>query len=98
MQGTAAFPLQCLAYQGKILFEAPFHPVFDRIHAMVRQMALCQNFENLSAFKTHNGLLFDGLAGFKKNFPLVCKALQRERRRKMKDMKLWEKRRKIRKK
>lgn len=36
--------------------------------------------------------------GFKKNFPLVCKALQRERRRKMKDMKLWEKRRKIRKK
>ena len=25
---------------------------------------------------------------------VVCKALQRERRRKMKDMKLWEKRRK----
>lgn len=32
--------------------------------------------------------------GFKKDAPLVCKALQRERRRKMKDMKLWEKRRK----
>ena len=32
--------------------------------------------------------------GFKKDTPLVCKALQRERRRKMKDMKLWEKRRK----
>ena len=29
--------------------------------------------------------------GFKKDTPLVCKALQRERRRKMKDMKLWEK-------
>lgn len=27
--------------------------------------------------------------GFKKDTPLVCKALQRERRRKMKDMKLW---------
>lgn len=32
--------------------------------------------------------------GFKKDSPLVCKALQRERRKKMKDMKLWEKRRK----
>ncbi len=31
---------------------------------------------------------------FKKDAPLVCKALQRERRKKMKDMKLWEKRRK----
>ncbi|TVM19943.1 transcriptional regulator [Oceanidesulfovibrio indonesiensis] len=30
--------------------------------------------------------------GYKKNQPLVCKALQRERRKKMKDMKLWEKR------
>ncbi len=32
--------------------------------------------------------------GYKKNQPLVCKALQRERRKKMKDMKLWEKRKK----
>ena len=32
--------------------------------------------------------------GFKKDSPLVCKALQRERRKKMKDMKLWEKRHK----
>lgn len=30
--------------------------------------------------------------GFKKNTPLVCKSLQRDRRKKMKDMKLWEKR------
>ena len=28
--------------------------------------------------------------GYKKNTPLVCKALQRERRRKMKDMNLWD--------
>ena len=34
--------------------------------------------------------------GFKKNTPLVCKALQRERRKKMKDMQLWEKRRIVR--
>lgn len=32
--------------------------------------------------------------GYKKNQPLVCKSLQRERRRKMKDMRLWEKRKK----
>jgi len=32
--------------------------------------------------------------GMKKNTPLVCKALQRERRKKMKSMELWEKRRK----
>lgn len=30
--------------------------------------------------------------GYKKNLPLVCKSLQRERRKKMKDMKLWERR------
>jgi predicted transcriptional regulator len=30
----------------------------------------------------------------KKGMPLVCKGLQRERRKKMKDMRLWEKRRK----
>lgn len=33
--------------------------------------------------------------GFKKDTPLVCKGLQRERRKKMRDMKLWEKRRKL---
>lgn len=30
--------------------------------------------------------------GYKKKFPLVCKSLQRERRKKMKDMQLWTKR------
>lgn len=30
--------------------------------------------------------------GIKRNTPLVCKFLQRERRKKMKDMKLWERR------
>jgi len=30
--------------------------------------------------------------GYPKNMPLVCKELQRERRKKMKEMKLWEKR------
>lgn len=30
--------------------------------------------------------------GYKKKLPLVCKSLQRERRKKMKEMKLWTKR------
>ena len=29
--------------------------------------------------------------GYKKTMPLVCKSLQRQRRKKMKDMRLWEK-------
>lgn len=33
--------------------------------------------------------------GMKKNTPLVCKSLQRERRKKMKSMKLWEKRKNV---
>ena len=33
--------------------------------------------------------------GIRKNTPLVCKELQRERRKKMKEMRLWEKRRPI---
>jgi predicted transcriptional regulator len=33
--------------------------------------------------------------GFKKTMPLVCKSLQRERRKKMKDMRLWEKKGKV---
>lgn len=32
--------------------------------------------------------------GYTKNLPLVCKSLQRERRKKMKEMRLWEKRQK----
>ena len=51
---------------------------------------------------THRHLTAHGLSadeyrekwGYAKDVPLVCKSLQRERRKKMKDMKLWEKRRK----
>jgi predicted transcriptional regulator len=32
--------------------------------------------------------------GYPKGMPLVCKSLQRDRRKKMKDMKLWERRKK----
>ena len=51
---------------------------------------------------THRHLMSHGITaeeyrekwGYPKDVPLVCKSLQRERRKKMKDMKLWEKRRK----
>ena len=33
--------------------------------------------------------------GYKKGAPLAAKSLQRERRKKMKDMRLWERRRKV---
>ena len=60
--------------------------------------------ECLKPFKmlTHKHMATHGLTpdeyrtkwGYAKNAPLVCKALQRLRRKKMKDIKLWEKRRK----
>lgn len=33
--------------------------------------------------------------GYKKSMPLVCKSLQRDRRKKMKNMRLWEKKGKV---
>ena len=60
--------------------------------------------ECLKPFKmlTHKHMATHGLTpdeyrakwGYAKDAPLVCKALQRLRRKKMKDIKLWEKRRK----
>ena len=60
--------------------------------------------ECLKSFKmlTHKHMARHGLTpdqyrakwGYPKNAPLVCKALQRLRRKRMKDIKLWEKRRK----
>lgn len=60
--------------------------------------------ECLKPFKmlTHKHMATHGLTpeeyrakwGYAKDAPLVCKSLQRLRRKKMKDIKLWEKRRK----
>lgn len=60
--------------------------------------------ECLKSFKmlTHKHLATHGLTpaeyrskwGYAKDAPLVCKSLRRRRRKKMKDIKLWEKRRK----
>lgn len=61
--------------------------------------------ECLKSFKmlTHKHMATHGLTpeeyrakwGYPKGAPLVCKSLQRLRRKKMKDIKLWEKRRKV---
>lgn len=60
--------------------------------------------ECLKPFKmlTHKHMATHGLTpaeyrekwDYAKNAPLICKSLQRRRRKKMKDIKLWEKRRK----
>ena len=60
--------------------------------------------ECLKPFKmlTHKHMATHGLTpveyrekwGYAKDAPLICKSLQRRRRKKMKDIKLWEKRRK----
>ena len=60
--------------------------------------------ECMKSFKmlTHKHMATHGLTpdeyrakwGYAKSAPLVCKSLQRLRRKKMKDIKLWEKRRK----
>ena len=61
--------------------------------------------ECMKSFKmlTHKHMATHGLTpeeyrtkwGYAKDAPLVCKSLQRLRRKKMKDIKLWEKRRKV---
>jgi len=61
--------------------------------------------ECMRSFKmlTHKHMATHGLTpdeyrakwGYAKGAPLVCKSLQRLRRKKMKDIKLWEKRRKL---
>jgi predicted transcriptional regulator len=45
---------------------------------------LAQHGLNAKTYREH--------CGYKKGTPLVCKSLQRERRKKMKDMRLWERR------
>ena len=40
----------------------------------------------------HTAESYREFCGYKKGTPLVCKSLQRERRKKMKDMRLWERR------
>ncbi len=75
-------------------------PIMDPKKAIRERSIIC--LESGKAFKvlTRKHLAKYGLTpdqyrekyGYPKKLPLVCKALQRERRKKMQEMKLWEKR------
>ena len=80
--------------------EEPVAPVTDPKKAIREKSIIC--LESGKSFKvlTKRHLAKFGLTpdeyrakwGYAKKTPLVCKELQRQRRNKMKDMKLWEKR------
>lgn len=77
-------------------------PVMDPQKAIKEKSITCLECGKSFKIITKKHLLTHGLTpegyrerfGYKKGMPLVCKGLQRERRKKMKDMKLWEKRKK----
>jgi predicted transcriptional regulator len=85
--------------EGVAAADASQAPVMDPKKAIKEKSVTC--LECGKAFKviTKKHLASHGLTpeeykekyGFKKNTPLVCKSLQRDRRKKMKDMRLWEK-------
>lgn len=80
--------------------EVPSAPASDPKKAIREKSIIC--LESGKSFKvlTKRHLIKFGLTpdeyrekwGYAKKTPLVCKELQRQRRNKMKDMKLWEKR------
>ncbi len=85
---------------GEVEEEKPAAPPVDPKKAIREKSIIC--LESGKPFKilTKKHLSKFGLTpeeyrekwGYAKNLPLVCKELQRERRKKMKDMRLWEKR------
>lgn len=83
------------------LEEAEEAPSIDASKAIKEKNIVCVECGRSFKLLTKKHLATHGLTpeeyrercGYKKNTPLVCKSLQRERRKKMKDMKLWERRR-----
>ncbi|GAB7082096.1 Ros/MucR family transcriptional regulator [Megalodesulfovibrio paquesii] len=77
-------------------------PVMDPKKAVKEKSVTCLECGKTFKILTKKHLSTHGLTpesyrekyGYKKGAPLVSKGLQRERRKKMKDMKLWEKRKK----
>lgn len=86
--------------------EEPYSPPVDPKKA-IREKSIV-NLEDGKSYKilTKKNLAKFGLTpdeyrekwGYKKGTPLICKSLQRERRKKMKEMQLWTKRNKKKKK
>ncbi len=82
---------------GRVEEESPHTPVRNSIK---EQAVVCLECGKTFKILTKKHLATHGLDadayrekwGIKPHTPLVCKSLQRERRKKMKDMKLWERR------
>ncbi len=85
--------------------QAPAEPVpspEDALNALKEQSVTCLECGQTFKVLTKKHLAKHGLTteqykekyGYKKTQPLVCRSLQRERRKKMKEMRLWESRKK----
>jgi len=100
MMTRLAEGIKCIAEDTAIPGENAQNPPVDPQKAIREKSIIC--LESGKAFKilTKKHLSKFGLTpeeyrekwGYAKKTPLVCKELQRERRKKMKSMKLWEKR------
>ncbi|MBE6442095.1 MAG: transcriptional regulator [Desulfovibrio desulfuricans] len=96
-----AASLRSIAENGSVA-EATAADAVDAKKSIKEKSVTClecgKNFKILtSRHLSQHGLTADEYRekyGFKKGAALVCKALQRERRKKMKDMQLWERRKK----
>jgi predicted transcriptional regulator len=81
---------------------APAVPAVDPAKAIKESSVLCLECGKSFKVLTKKHLAAHGITpeeyrakyGYKKGAPLAAKSLQRERRKKMKDMRLWERRRK----
>jgi len=100
MMKRLAEGIKSISEDGAIAEEPEAAPVVEPQKAIREKSIIC--LESGKSFKilTKKHLAKFGLTpeeyrekwGYAKNTPLVCKELQRERRKKMKSMKLWEKR------
>jgi len=77
-------------------------PLMDQAKAIKESSIVCLECGKSFKILTKKHLASHGLTpeeyrakyGYKKGTPLACKSLQRERRKKMREMKLWERRQK----
>ena len=91
-----------LVGDGVAMTEEGMTPAMDPKKAIKEKSVSCLECGKVFKIITKKHLATHGLTadeyrakyGYKKGTPLVSKSLQRERRAKMKDMKLWEKRKK----
>ena len=99
MIGKLAVGIKAIS-EGTALPGAADEVVVDPAKAIKEKSITCVECGKSFKLLTKKHLLSHGLTpeeyrercGYKKGTPLVCKSLQRERRKKMRSMKLWERR------